>query len=160
MARCRKTTSYYLSHCWHRSKVRPYTIHPVVVVFPGLVKKCHHCFRKFNPQWVKLARYSQAMRRLWKYIGYIGCLFNRVRVFKAENSIKEIQLCVSYSEIRFSLLFTALQWRHNGCDGVSHHQPHDCLLNRLLRCRSKETSKLRVIGLCVGNLPVTHTKGQ
>ena len=25
-----------------------------------------------------------------------------------------------------------LQWRHNGQDGVSNHQPHDCLLNRLL----------------------------
>ena len=24
-----------------------------------------------------------------------------------------------------------LQWRHNECDGVSNHQPHDCLLNRL-----------------------------
>ena len=24
-----------------------------------------------------------------------------------------------------------LQWRHNGRDGVSNHQPHDCLPNRL-----------------------------
>ena len=23
-----------------------------------------------------------------------------------------------------------LQWRHNGRDGVSNHQPHDCLLIR------------------------------
>ena len=23
-----------------------------------------------------------------------------------------------------------LQWCNNGCDGVSNHQPHDCLLNR------------------------------
>ena len=30
-----------------------------------------------------------------------------------------------------------LQWRHNGRGGVSNHQPHDCLLNRLFRCRSK-----------------------
>ena len=49
----------------------------------------------------------------------------------------------------------ALQWRHNGCDGVSNHQPHDCLLNRLFRRRSKKTSKLRVTGLCAGNSPVT-----
>ena len=49
----------------------------------------------------------------------------------------------------------ALQWRHNGCDGVSNHQPHDCLLNRLFRRRSKNTSKLRVTGLCAGNAPVT-----
>ena len=31
-----------------------------------------------------------------------------------------------------------LQWRHNGCNGVSNHQPHDCLLNRLFRRRSKK----------------------
>ena len=49
----------------------------------------------------------------------------------------------------------ALQWRHTGCDGVSNHQPHDWLLNRLFRRRSKKTSKLRVTGLCVVNSPVT-----
>ena len=48
-----------------------------------------------------------------------------------------------------------LQWRHNGCDGVSDHQLHDCLLNRLFRRRSKKTSKLRVTGLCAGNSPGT-----
>ena len=51
--------------------------------------------------------------------------------------------------------FQALQWRHNGRDSVSNHQPHHCLLNRLFMRRSKKTSKLRVIGLCVGNSPVT-----
>ena len=50
---------------------------------------------------------------------------------------------------------TSLQWRHNERDGVSKHQAHDCLLNRLFRCRSKETSKLRVTVLCEGNSPVT-----
>ena len=44
-----------------------------------------------------------------------------------------------------------LRWRKNERDSVSNHQPHDCLLNRLLRRRSKKTSKLRVTGLCVGN---------
>ena len=52
-------------------------------------------------------------------------------------------------------LTTTLQCRYNGHDGVSNHQPHDCLLNRLFRCRSKKTSKLRVAGLCVGNSPGT-----
>ena len=46
-----------------------------------------------------------------------------------------------------------LQWRHNDHDGVSNHQPHGCLLNRLFRRRSKKTSKLRVTGLCAGNSP-------
>ena len=40
-------------------------------------------------------------------------------------------------------------------DGVSNHQPHDCLLNRLFRRISKKTSKLRVTGLCEWNSPVT-----
>ena len=48
-----------------------------------------------------------------------------------------------------------LQWRHNGHDGVSNHQPHYCLFNRLFWHRSKKTSKLRVAGLCAGNSPVT-----
>ena len=49
----------------------------------------------------------------------------------------------------------ALQWCHNEHDGISNHQPHDCLLNRLFRHRSKKTSKLRVTGLCDRNSPVT-----
>ena len=50
----------------------------------------------------------------------------------------------------------ALLWCHNGCHGISNHQPHDCLHNRLFRCRSKKTSKFRVTGLCAGNSPVTR----
>ena len=46
-----------------------------------------------------------------------------------------------------------LHWHHNDHDGVSNHQPHDCLFNRLFRRRSKKTSKLRVTGFCVGNSP-------
>ena len=50
---------------------------------------------------------------------------------------------------------SALQWRQNGCDGVSNHQPHDCLLNRLFGRISKKISKARVTGLCAGNSPVS-----
>ena len=56
-------------------------------------------------------------------------------------------------EHRFQAL--PLQWRHQGRTGVSNHQAHDCLLNRLFRCRSKKTSKLRVTGLCEENSAVT-----
>ena len=51
------------------------------------------------------------------------------------------------------LLLYALHWHHYDHDGVSNHQPHCCLLNRLFRRRSKKTSKLRVTGLCEGNSP-------
>ena len=54
-----------------------------------------------------------------------------------------------------AIFILTLRWRHNRCDGVSKHQPHDCLLNRLFRCRSKKASELRVTGLCEGNSPVT-----
>ena len=54
----------------------------------------------------------------------------------------------------------SLEWRHNGRDCVSNHQPHDCLLNRLFRHRSKKTSKLRVTGLCAGNSPFTWWRHQ
>ena len=53
------------------------------------------------------------------------------------------------------LMNSKLQWRYNGHDGVSNHQPHHCLLNRLVRRRSNKTPKFRVTGHCAGNSPVT-----
>ena len=69
------------------------------------------------------------------------------------NSIVQNRHWIYYIHMYISLL--SLQWRPDGQDGVSNHQPHDCLLNRLFRRRSKKTSKLRVTGLCEGNSPVT-----
>ena len=52
--------------------------------------------------------------------------------------------------MRFSALYgrvsdsVPLQWRNDERCGVSNHQPHDCLLKRLFRCRSKKASKLCV----------------
>ena len=59
-----------------------------------------------------------------------------------------------YRTMSYNVYGKSLGWRHNGCDGVSNHQPHDCLLNRLFRLRSKKTPKLSVTGLCAGNSPV------
>ena len=53
------------------------------------------------------------------------------------------------------IMSLTLQRRHNERDGISNHGPHDCLLKRLFRHRSKKTSKPRVTGLCEGNSPVT-----
>ena len=58
----------------------------------------------------------------------------------------------------FHQLHMSLRWRHNGRDGISNHQPHHCLLNRLFGRRSKKTSKLRVTGLCAGISPGTPHK--
>ena len=48
-----------------------------------------------------------------------------------------------------------LQWRNNDLEGVSNHQPHDCLFIRFFRRRSTKTSKLRVTGLSEGISPGT-----
>ena len=42
--------------------------------------------------------------------------------------------------------WSTLQWRHNERDGMSNYQPYDYLLNLLLRCSSKKTSKLHITG--------------
>ena len=60
--------------------------------------------------------------------------------------------------------YITLQWRHNGRDSVSNHQPHDCLLNRLFRCRSKKTSKLHdhwpLCAEFIGDHWIPRTNGQ
>ena len=63
--------------------------------------------------------------------------------------------CSYVSQNTMGYTRNSLQWRHNGLDGVSNHQPHHCLLNRLFGCRSKKTPKPRVTGLCAGNSPGT-----
>ena len=65
-------------------------------------------------------------------------------------------VCIKFS-MRFRIRMciqqnrhASLQWRHNERDGDSNHQPHDYLLNRLLRRGSKKTPKSRITGLCAG----------
>ena len=48
-----------------------------------------------------------------------------------------------------------LQWRHNERDGVSNHQPHDCLLNSLFKAQIKENIKVPRHCPFMGNIPVT-----
>ena len=56
-----------------------------------------------------------------------------------------------------------LQRRHNERDGVSNHQPHECLLDRLFRRRSKKTLKLRhwhLWGEFIGHRWIPRTNDQ
>ena len=55
----------------------------------------------------------------------------------------EIKQCRHFATHQSYFFINTLQWRHIGRDGVSNHQPHDCLLNRLFRRRSKKASRLR-----------------
>ena len=41
-----------------------------------------------------------------------------------------------------------LQWRHNGRDSVSNHQPHDCLLNRSDAEQRKHQSSVSLAFVC------------
>ena len=83
--------------------------------------------------------YIHVDKNFWKFVAYPFCFINSS---STPGSINQKHIL-------------ALKWRHNGRDGVSNHQHHDCLLNRLFRRRSKKTSKLRVTGLCAENSPVT-----
>ena len=51
-------------------------------------------------------------------------------------------LCIPFTkmhtQVRCASSLFVLQWRHNGSNGVSNHQPHDCLLNRLFSNRWKK----------------------
>ena len=82
------------------------------------------------------------LHRMDKFLSYMRNDFNYLCHVSVEEWYKLwIHFYVSYEKL--------LQWRHNERDGVSSHQPHDS------RRRSKETSKLRVTGLCERNSPVT-----
>ena len=76
----------------------------------------------------------------------------RISVTK-QNSVISYGAAMDILLINFA--FFSLRWRHNGRDGVSSHQPQDCLLKRLFRRRSKKTSKLRVTDQCAGYSPGT-----
>ena len=93
-------------------------------------------------------------KRLIHYYNYFVCIHCRTSV---------LQRIDHFYQATIDMLGFTLQWRHNENDGVSNHQPHGYLLNRLFRRRSKKTSKPRVTGLCVGNSPRpvnSRTKGQ
>ena len=68
---------------------------------------------------------------------------------------QSFDFCLLLFLTSFSKSLVPLQWRHDGHDCVSNHHPHDCLLTRLFKRRSKKTSKHRVAGLYAGNSLVT-----
>ena len=76
----------------------------------------------------------------------------KVPFFNYLTDIQHMLMPNSLECIRANL---TLQCPHNERDRVSDHQRLHCLLNRLFRCRSKKTSKLRFIGLCEGISLVT-----
>ena len=58
----------------------------------------------------------------------------------------------------FYIVALSLRWRHKERDGVSNHQIHDCLLNRLFRRRSKKYQSSA--SLVTGQRWIPRTLGQ
>ena len=79
----------------------------------------------------------------------------------AENA--EISQFVSYRHQMMQLpplTCLSLQWRHNERDGVSIHRRLDyCYCVSFVQAQLKETSKLRVTGIC-GDRWIPLTKGK
>ena len=81
---------------------------------------------------------------------------NNLHVTAHENIFIDCGFKVGEDILNFSFIhLLPLQWRRNGHDCVSNHQPHHCLLNRLFGRRPKKTPKLHVTGLYVRNSPGT-----
>ena len=94
----------------------------------------------------------------------IFALKPQIKIWMLENKspkCTKFQTTISRFPFRVPLIFIqdpsftiiSLRWRHNDHNGISNHQPHHCLFNCLFGRTSKKTSKLRVTGLCAGNLP-------
>ena len=105
-------------------------------------------------EWIGEVISSHTSRGMWllihaRIISWT-VLVKEARVAKHTQIETHLKTCVSiwivWTDYSVSLL-----WRHNGRGSVSNHKPHDCLLNRLFRRRSKKTSKLRVTGLCLNS---------
>ena len=110
----------------------------------GLIAKYQH-----NLQ-LKL---QKPFRRAMGIMGYL--LWVKTQIYLPPMSLSWFEQYRVISDPVYTGLECTLQRRHNECDGVSNHQPHHCLLNRLFRRGSKKASKLRVSGLCAGNSPGT-----
>ena len=95
-----------------------------------------------------ILRFCGNMRQKWEamIITIPLCSIQNIHFLKYE---------FSYCLFELGLFAITLRWRHNEHDGVSNHQPYDCLLNCYSGVFKKKTSKLRVTGLCAWNSSVT-----
>ena len=86
------------------------------------------------------------------------------KMFKASSDDKVSQSTIISSSyywkqelFRAQLSNCSLQWCHKKRDGVSNHQPHDCLLNRLFKAqnqRKPQTSATRAFVRGINQWPV------
>ena len=82
----------------------------------------------FNQNWYIFIQENAFENIVWK----MAAILSRPQCIK-----KNVQASMCRSQLLLVWEYS-LQWRHNERDGVSNHQPHDCL-------------QLRVTGLCARN---------
>ena len=107
---------------------------------------------EYSPSWVVSSLPS--VLRVFSLGKFCNVISTSVYLATSQNTFVVFTL-VSCGYTDCDRICKTLQWRHNGRDSVSNHQPHHCLLKHLFRRRSKKTSMLRVTGLCAGNSPGT-----
>ena len=100
----------------------------------------------YNAQSQKIPRVNLNIVLLWHFITLIK--LQQSSYVTLSRPLPSLIFVVRHNNIVVSC---TLQWPHNECDGVSNHRRLDCLLDRLFRCKSKKTSKLRATGFCQGN---------
>ena len=90
-----------------------------------------------------------------------------IHISKASTQIQTANINVWYEwqhQYIYLHISKTLQWRHYEHDGVSNHQPHDCLFNCLFKAQIKENIKAPrhwpLWGEFTGNHWIPHTKGQ
>ena len=124
---------------------------------PGVKNRCLSAFcvwpeqalGQTNSRYIGDSRHINDTVTDWR-LSWVSKYVNHVKEQQFMYRADRFRLLPLYADIVFYIC-VSLRWRHNGRDGVSNHQPHDCLLNRLFGRRSKKTSKLRVTGLCLWN---------
>ena len=139
-------TNLIKSHVWY---------HTLLITFPN---ECLSCSKKILLNLVAKNEILHIFLYHWMTsYGYNivdSCIISfNLNCIMQLKQFYNIATKVSSSKQCYYFWWSTLHWRHNEHDGVSNHQPHGCLLNRLFRRRSKKTPKLRVTALCVGNSP-------
>ena len=78
------------------------------------------------------------------------CLYDGINSYVAHIQTMRWQFVMPHFQAKCQRHTVPLHWRNKERGDVSNHRRLDYLFNGLFRCRSKETSKVRVTGLCGG----------
>ena len=80
-----------------------------------------------NPRWLPIMATNYS---------YKNCSIDILNFSETTNTAISIQK-TQFVILDWVFIKKSLQWRQNERDGLSNHQPHDCLLDRLFRHRAK-----------------------